>query len=64
MTSTPDSLHTRIEHAGDEWTVIVDIDGRDRIDSRHSSRAEAEAAEQALHTSVRRSAEASDDRSS
>jgi hypothetical protein len=64
MTSTPDPLHTRTEHAGDEWVVVVDVDGRDRIDSRHSTQAEAERAEQALHDSVRASTEASDDRAS
>jgi hypothetical protein len=64
MTSTPDSLHTRIEHAGDEWVVGVDVDGRDSIDSRHPSRADAERADQALHASVRHCAELSDDRSS
>jgi hypothetical protein len=44
--------------------VVVNIDGRDRIDSRHPSPADAERAEQALHSSVRESVEVSDDRSS
>jgi hypothetical protein len=64
MTSPADSLQTRIEHTGEEWIVVVNVDGSDHHDSRHPTRADAERAEQALHASVRASAEASDDRAS
>jgi hypothetical protein len=64
MSTTPDPLHTRTEHAGSDWVVIVDVDGSDQIDSRHPTQAEAERAEQALHDSVRASAEVADDRAS